>query len=73
MQFTFKKAHTLEFYNYYKKMKFQLSSIVDLLMFCVIVAHVINCPFTKVEESFNLQAMHDILVHRFEISKVSLW
>ncbi|XP_072984749.1 dol-P-Man:Man(7)GlcNAc(2)-PP-Dol alpha-1,6-mannosyltransferase isoform X1 [Typha latifolia] len=41
----------------------------DLMLGSIAAFYVVMVPYTKVEESFNVQAMHDILYHHHHIEK----
>ncbi|CAG9334020.1 ALG12 [Blepharisma stoltei] len=39
----------------------------DISFAAVLLTHIILCPYTKVEESFNMQGVHDMMVYNYDV------
>lgn len=54
-----------------KTNKSSLDTLLSLLIPSLIIIHILVAPYTKVEESFNIQATHDIINYGTPTSSVS--
>jgi len=50
-------------------MFFSLDALLEVLVYLVAYGQIFISPYTKVEESFNIQACHDILYHSRDLDK----
>ena len=47
----------------------KVEKLLDNMLYIIAIIYIVTCPHTKVEESFNLQAIHDLLQHRGAIDQ----